>query len=108
MLLLTSQKGTLFVLDIVSGQTHKLGNWFAKWGIHPMADLGQLTQSSLMTMISRYPLGPSQQALLEALVGSPQPILTDKTSIARKSGSSEEPSELNADFEDPPNGGIGE
>ena len=61
-----------------------------------------------MTLISRYPLGPSQQELLAALVGSPQPLLTDKTSGTGKLGSSDEPSELNADFEDPPNGGIGE
>lgn len=61
-----------------------------------------------MTLISRYPLGPSQQALLAALVGPPQLLLTDKASIASKLGSSDEPSELNADFEDPPNGGIGE
>jgi hypothetical protein len=61
-----------------------------------------------MTLISRYPLGPSQQALLAALVGSPQPLLTDKTSVTGKPGSSDEPSELATDFEDPPNGGIGE
>jgi hypothetical protein len=61
-----------------------------------------------LTLISRYPLGPSQQALLAVLVGSPQPLLSDKTSISSKPGSSDEPSELNAVFEDPPNGGIGE
>jgi len=61
-----------------------------------------------MTLISRYPLGPSQQALLAALVGSPQPLPTEKTSLSSKPGSSDERSELNADFEDPPNGGIGE
>ena len=61
-----------------------------------------------MTLISRYPLGPSQQALLAALVGSSQPLLTEKTSVTSKLGSSNEPAELNADFEVPPNYGIGE
>jgi hypothetical protein len=61
-----------------------------------------------MTLISRDPLGPSQQALLAALVGSPQPLLTDKTSDGGKFGSSDEPAELPTDFEDPPNHGIGE
>jgi len=61
-----------------------------------------------MTLISRYPLGPAQQALLAALVGSPQPLLTDKTSVASKLESSDEPAELTSGFEVPPNGGLGE
>ena len=73
-----------------------------------MAGLRQLTQSGVMTLISRYPLGPSEQALLAALVGSPQPLLTDRISVASKLGSSDEPSELNTGYEDPPNGGVGE
>ena len=89
-------------------QNAKPGNGFAKWGIHPIAGLRQLIQSGFMTMISRYPLGPSQQALLAVLVSSPQPLLTDKTSISSKPKSSDEPSEPNAAFEDPPNGSNGE
>ena len=89
-------------------QNPKPVNCLAKWGVHPIAGLRQLIQTGVMTSISRYPLGPSQQALLAVLVSSPQPLLTDKTSISSQPGSSDEPSELNAVFEDPPNGGIGE
>jgi hypothetical protein len=78
------------------------------WGKHPIAGLKQLLHNDVMTIISRYPLGPSQQALLAALVGSPQPLLTEKTSVTGKPGSSEEPAELTTDFEDQPNRGIGE
>jgi hypothetical protein len=61
-----------------------------------------------MTLISRYPLGPSQQELLAALVGSPQPLPTDKTSVTGQLGSPVESPEFITDFEDPLNGGIGE
>jgi hypothetical protein len=35
-------------------------------GKHPMAGLRQLLQSDVMTLISHYPLGPSEQPLLSA------------------------------------------
>jgi len=77
-------------------------------GKHPIAGLRQPAQNGTMTLISRYPLGASQQELLAALMGSPQPLLTEKPSISSKPGPSDGPSELRADFEDPPNCGMGE
>ena len=74
-------------------------------GKHPIAGRRQLTQAGVMTLIRRYPLGPHKQALLAALLGSPQPLLTDKTSIAGKLGTSDEPVEP-SDFEEPPNRGM--
>jgi hypothetical protein len=61
-----------------------------------------------MTLISRYPLGPCQQALLAAMVCPPQPILSEKTMVASNLGSPDEPAELITDFEDHRNHGIGE
>jgi hypothetical protein len=61
-----------------------------------------------MILISRYPLGPSQQALLAAMVFSPQPLLVEQTSVANNPGSADEPAELITDFEEHRNHGIGE
>ncbi len=43
-----------------------------------------MAHSNGMTLINRYALGPSQQALLEAIICSPQPLLTEKSSMHPK------------------------
>jgi hypothetical protein len=61
-----------------------------------------------MTVIRRYPLGPYQQALLAALVGSPLPIPTEPSSASDNPGSLDKPTEVSTHFEDHRNHGIGE
>jgi hypothetical protein len=50
------------------------------WGEHPIAAVSPRTQSDRMTVISRYPLGPCQQALLGAMLCPLQPPLVKTTS----------------------------
>jgi hypothetical protein len=61
-----------------------------------------------MTSISRFPLSPSQQALLSEQDGSPPTLLAENTPVAGKLGPSDEPPELLSEAEDCPNNGIGE
>jgi len=77
-------------------------------GKHPIAGLRPLKQDKVMTSISRFPLSPSQQALLAEQDGSLQTPLTEVTSVAGKLGPSDEPAELKTEVEDCPNNGIGE
>jgi hypothetical protein len=61
-----------------------------------------------MTLLNRYPLNPSQQALLAAQIGSSEPLLAENTSVAGELGSPEKPTDPTPGVEDCPNNGIGE
>jgi hypothetical protein len=81
-------------------------------GVHPIAAASTKWNGSAttknMNSTSLYPISPSQQAVLAAMVFSPQLLLTEKSSVTEQLGSPDEPAELIADFEDHRNHGIGE
>jgi hypothetical protein len=61
-----------------------------------------------MNPISPYPLRPSQQAMLAAMVFSRQLLLTEKAQPADKPTAKKMPVEFIIDFEDHRNHGIGD
>jgi len=54
------------------------------WGKHPIAGVRPLAHSNGMHFINRYALGPSQQALLEAMICLAQPLLTEQSAVHLK------------------------
>ena len=91
-----------------SGQPALAEKWLIAYGKDPIAGWGQLQQGKVMSLLRRYPLIPSQQALLATQVGAPPPPLTESESGAGQSGASDAPADLNTEGEDCPNNGIGE
>ena len=61
-----------------------------------------------MSPISLFPFGPFQQALLAAMVFTPQLLLAEKSKVADKLVSTRMPQKFIIDFEDHRNHGIGD
>jgi hypothetical protein len=61
-----------------------------------------------MKSISFFPFGPFPQAVLAAMVFTPQLLLAEKSQVADKLRSTKIPKEFIIDFEDHRNHGIGD
>jgi hypothetical protein len=61
-----------------------------------------------MNSINLYPFGPPRQAMLAAVVFTPQLLVTEKSQVADKLVSTKVPVEYIIDFEDHRNHGIGD